>query len=162
MRRLWVAVVAGTGRSRPALVAASTAVVSGLLLVAVSYSRLGGDREWNYGQTAGDAPLLGPIADPGTRGGSILAVVLMTAPVVLLLDQCVRLGMAAQRRRYLALMIAGATRADLRQWGALETGAPALAGALLGVPLWLLLRALTPITPPSSRPPPVPAGGRSP
>jgi hypothetical protein len=137
MRPLWVSVIAGGGRSRPALVTASTAVVSGLLLVAVSYARLGG---YSYGYDHRDAMLLGPIADPGTRGGAILAVVLATVPVALLLDQCVRLGVAAQRRRYQALAIAGATRRDLRRWGAVETGVPAVLGALSGVLVWLLLR----------------------
>lgn len=140
MRPLWVSVIAGGGRSRPALVAASTAMVSGLLLVAVSYARLGGYGGYSYDYDHGDAALLGPIADPGTRGGAILAVVLVTVPVALLLDQCVRLGMAAQRRRYEALAIAGATRRDLRRWGAVETGAPAVVGALTGILVWLLLR----------------------
>ena len=140
MRPLWVAVVAGAGRGRAALVVASTAVVTGLLLVAVSYARLGSLNGYDYAYPAGDARLLGPIADPGTRGGSILAVVLVTLPVVLLLDQCVRLGSAVQQQRYRALTVAGATRGDLRRWGALETGVPALVGAVLGVPVWLLLR----------------------
>ena len=119
---------------------ASTAVVSGLLLVAVSIARLGGTD--GYGAPGGNAPLLGPIADPGTRAGSILAVVLVAVPVALLLDQCVRLGSAAQRRRYQALTVAGATGGDLRRWGAVEACGPALAGAVLGVPVWLLLRLL--------------------
>lgn len=135
MRPLWLVVVAAAGRARTALVVASTAVVSGLLLVAVSYARLGGQDD-----PAADAPLLGPIADPGTRGGSILAVVLVAVPVALLLDQCVRLGASAQRRRYAALAVAGATRRDLRRWGALETGGPALLGGLLGVVVWWLMR----------------------
>ena len=134
MRPLWLSVVAASGRSRTALVVASTAVVSGLLLVAVSIARLGGGyvRE----------PLLGPIADPGTRAGAVLAFVLVAMPVALLLDQCVRLGSTAQWRRYQALSVAGARRRDLRRWGAIETGVPALAGALLGVPVWFLLRLL--------------------
>ena len=67
---------------------------------------------------------------------------LVAVPVALLLDQCVRLGSAAQRRRYQALTVAGATGGDLRRWGAVEAGGPALAGAVLGVPVWLLLRLL--------------------
>lgn len=122
------------------LVVASTAVVSGLLLVAVSIARLGGT--YQYGNPDGNAQLLGPIADPGTRAGSVLAVVLVAMPIALLLDQCVRLGSAAQRRRYQALGVVGATGRDLRRWGAVETGVPALAGAALGIPVWLLLRVL--------------------
>lgn len=134
MRPLWLSVVLASGRARIALVVASTALVSGLLLVAVSIARLGN----GYVRQ----PLLGPIADPGTRPGSVLAVLLAGVPIAPLLDQCVRLGSAAQWRRYQALAVAGAGRRDLRRWGAVETGAPALAGALLGVPVWFALRLL--------------------
>ncbi|MXG91585.1 hypothetical protein [Nocardioides flavescens] len=139
MRPLWVAVVAGAGQLRGILVLLTTALVSGLLLVAVSYARLGG---WGGYQSTydGGAPLFGPVADPGTRGGAILGVVLLCLPVVLLLDQCVRLGSAAQRRRYEALAVAGASRRDLRRWGAIETGVPAVAGAALGVGVWIVMR----------------------
>ncbi|QIG41649.1 hypothetical protein G5V58_01670 [Nocardioides anomalus] len=144
-------VLRASGRARAGLVVASTAVASGLLLVAASYARLSGWGGYNYDPAVdGNAPLLGPIADPGTRGGAIFAAVLMTVPVVLLLDQCVRLGSAAQRRRYRALAVAGATRRDLRQWGAVETGGPALLGAVVGVGVWLILRYLLGTVPASS------------
>jgi hypothetical protein len=134
VRPLWLSVVRASGRPRAALVIASTAVVSGLLLVAVSIARLGGQRGTPY------EPLLGPIGDPGTRPGAILAVVLVAVPVALLLDQCVRLGSGAQQRRYRALALAGATRRDLGRWGAVETGVPAFVGAAGGLAVWLFLR----------------------
>ena len=132
MRPLWLTVVTAAGRTRSVLVVTTSAVMSGLLLVAVSMARLRG--------YVGEERLLGPVADPGTRPGSVLAVVLVAVPIALLLDQSIRLGSAAQRRRYQALAVAGATTRDLRWWGAVELGGPALAGAVLGVPVWLLLR----------------------
>lgn len=69
-------------------------------------------------------------------------MVLLTVPVLLLLDQAVRLGSAGQHRRYTALSVAGATRRDLRRWASVEIGLPALVGALLGIPGWWLLREL--------------------
>lgn len=139
MRPLPLTIVLAAGRGRAALVVATTAVTSALLLVAASMVRLGRSDSWSaYGQER----LFAPIGDAGTRPGAILAVVLLTVPVLLLLDQAVRLGSTGRHRRYAALSVAGATRRDLRRWAAIEVGAPALVGALLGVPLWLLLREL--------------------
>lgn len=136
MRPLAVTVVRAAGLGRAGLVAATTAVVSALLLVLASMARL----EWDTNTWGGG--LLAPIADPGTRPGAMLGVVLLVLPLLLLLDQAVRLGSTSRQRRYAALAVAGATRADLRRWAALEVGAPAAAGALLGIPTWLLLRCL--------------------
>lgn len=139
MRPLALTIVLAAGRGRAALVVATTATTSALLLVAASMARFGSHDQWtSYPQD----PLLAPIRDPGTRPGAILAVVLLTVPVLLLLDQTVRLGSTGRHRRYTALAIAGATRRDLRRWAAVEVGAPALVGALLGVPVWLLMREL--------------------
>ena len=124
------------GLGRAGLVATSTAVVSALLLVAVSMGRL----QWDTRSWGGS--LIAPIADPGTRPGAMLGVLLLVVPLLLLLDQAVRLGSTARQRRYAALAVAGATRADLRRWASLEVGGPAAVGALLGVPVWLLLRYL--------------------
>ena len=137
MRSLAFTIVTAGGRHRAALVVATTAVTSGLLLVALSIVRL-----WEVGGRGyadGDR-LLMPIADEGTRPGAVLAVLLLTIPVLLLLNQAVRLGSPGQQRRYAALSVAGATRSDLRRWAAIEVGGPALVGAVLGVPLWWLLR----------------------
>lgn len=139
MRPLWLVVAARGGRGRAALVAACTAVTTALLLVAVSVVRLG--RADAYAG-AGRERLLAPIADPGTRAGAVVAILLTTVPLLLLLDQAVRLGSASRHRRFVALAVAGATGRDLRRWSAIEVSAPAAAGALLGVPVWLLLRQL--------------------
>jgi len=134
VRPLWVVVAARGGRGRGALVAGCTAMVTALLLVAASVVRLGGARITER--------LLAPIADPGTRGGAVVAIVLTTVPLLLLLDQAVRLGSAGRHRRFVALAVAGATGRDLRRWSAVEVALPAALGALLGVPVWLLLRRL--------------------
>ena len=130
---LTLAVAAGWGRA--ALVAGTTALVSGLLLVAVSVVRL-----WEQPAHVLDERVLGAVRDEGTRAGAVFGVLLLTLPLVLLLDQAVRLGTTARRRRFAALAAAGATRSDLRRWGAVEVGLPALAGGLLGIPVWWLLR----------------------
>lgn len=137
MRSLALTIVTAGGRGRAALVVATTAVTSGLLLVALAIVRL-----WEVGGLGRGMhePLLMPIADEGTRPGAVLAVLLLTMPVLLLLNQAVRLGSPGQQRRYAALSVAGATRRDLRRWAAIEVGGPALAGAVLGIPLWWLLR----------------------
>ncbi len=130
---LVVTMVRAGGLGRAVLIVITTALTTGLLLVAVSIARLDG---------AAREVLFEPIADPGTRGGAIFAVALMTVPLLLLLDQAVRLGSSSRHRRYAALNVAGATRRDLRRFGAFEVGAPALAGSLLGVGVWGILRAL--------------------
>lgn len=134
MRSLALTILRAGGRGRAVLVVATTAFTAGLLLVAASMALL-----WRSAD-AGRERLLMPVADTGTRPGAILAVVLLTVPVLLLLNQAVRLGSPDQHRRYSALSVAGATRRDLRRWAAIEVGGPALVGALLGVPVWWLLR----------------------
>jgi hypothetical protein len=134
MRPLAVTLALAGGWGRAALVAGATALVSGLLLVAIAMARL-----WEQPAWTGDEWVLGAVRDPGTRPGAILGVLVLTLPLVLLLDQAVRLGTTARRRRFAALSVAGATRRDLRRWGAVEVGLPALLGGVLGVPVWWLL-----------------------
>lgn len=150
MRPLALTLARAGGRGRALLVVLATALSTALVLVAISIARLGDQRSSGvlvtYGGTFDGAPpaagLIGPLQDPGTRGGAVFGVVLLVLPLLLLLDQAVRLGSSSRHRRYAALAVAGATRSDLRRWGALEVGLPAALGALLGVPLWLLLRLL--------------------
>ena len=139
VRPLLQMVVAAGGRGRAVLVAGTTSLVCGLLLVGVSILRLGDTPQYDYpiGQH-----LFQPIAEPGTRGGVIVAIILMQLPLLLLLDQAVRLGSTSRHRRYAALAVAGATRRDLNRWATVEVGAPAAAGAVLGIPVWWLLRQL--------------------
>jgi len=134
MRPLAVTLALAGGWGRAALVTGTTALVSGLLLVAIAMVRLWEQSEWVDGER-----VLGAVRDSGTRPGAIVGVLVLTLPLVLLLDQAVRLGTTARRRRFAALSVAGATRRDLRRWGAVEVGLPALLGGLLGVPVWWLL-----------------------
>lgn len=119
------------GWARPALLAACTAIVSGLLLIAIAVLRLP------------DAPaehLFDVAADPGTRGGYAFGIVLLVIPPLLLLHQAVRLGTAARERRLAALRLAGATPEEVRRVGAIEVGIPVFAGAVLGLAVYGLMR----------------------
>ena len=155
MRSLGVQALAAGGWSRSALIAACTAITSGLLLVAVSMSRLG---------DSGTVNLMAPLADPGTRGGTVFGAVLLTLPVIALFSQGVRLGTTTRLRRYDALALAGATRRQLRGWAAIEVGTPAAIGSVLGIAVWWLLqrvlgrgfvdRGLHAIVPPDTGPGP--------
>ncbi|MCW2801701.1 MAG: hypothetical protein JWQ70_3173 [Aeromicrobium sp.] len=121
------------GWSRSALLAGCTATVSGLLLVAVSLLVLKDD--------AGEQ-LASFVRDGGTRGGVVFAVVLLTLPPLLLLDQAVRLGTANRDRRLAALRVAGATPSEVRRLGAIEVGIPTSIGAVLGIGVFAALRAV--------------------
>jgi hypothetical protein len=125
--------VRAAGWGRAALLAACTAVVSGLILVAIALLRLGPDRVWG---------VAGVVSDPDTRGGVVLAIALLTLPPLLLLDQALRLGTASRERRLAALRLGGATPGEVRLAGALEVGIPASAGALLGIAVYGALRVL--------------------
>jgi uncharacterized membrane protein YiaA len=135
---LAVTITLAGGWGRASLVAGTTALVSGLLLAAISMLRLYEAPQWPL-----DERVLGAVRDPGTRPGAILGVLLLALPLVLLLDQAVRLGTTARRQRFAALAVAGATRSDLRRWGAVEVGLPALVGGVLGIPVWWLLRQVS-------------------
>lgn len=128
----WTLARAG-GWARSALLAGCTAAVSGLLLVAVSLLLLGDDSH---------EQLASFVRDGGTRGGVVFAVVLLTLPPLLLLDQAVRLGTANRDRRLAALRVAGATPAEIRRLGAIEVGIPASIGAVLGIGVFAALRAV--------------------
>ena len=132
IRLAWTLVRAG-GWPRALLLAACTAVVTALLLVVIAYLELPVDPdEW----------LMSVVADSGTRGGAAGGALMLTLPPLLLLHQVVRFGTAARERRLAALRLAGATPAEVRLLGAIEVGIPSAVGALLGVLLFWLLRAV--------------------
>jgi hypothetical protein len=137
------------GRARALAVAACTAVVTGLLLVAVSV--LGYTAVDDVPQTLPDGSTVvlshgGNVAnllwDRGVRPGYFFALLLVCLVPLTLLQQVVRLGTAARERRLAALRLAGATPRQVRAIGAWEVGLPALAGGLLGWPVHLVLRTL--------------------
>ena len=129
-RLAWTLARAG-GWARMLLVAACTAVVSGLLLVAVALLLLPENPHEAF---------FNLVADPGVRGGTTFGTVLVTVPALLLLHQAVRLGTAARERRLAALRLAGATPGQVRLLGALEVGIPSFAGGVLGLVVYALLR----------------------
>lgn len=133
MIRLAITLTRAGGLPRMLLLGACTAVVTALLLLVVSYALL---------PESPDEILFSVVAEPGTRGGTAFAVVLLTLPPLLLLHQAVRLGTATRDRRLAALRLAGATPGEVRRLGALEVGIPALLGSLGGIALYWLLRAL--------------------
>ena len=155
MRSLARQALTAGGWPRSALIAACTSITSGLLLVAVSMSRVG---------DSGTVNLMAPLADPGTRGGTVFGAVLLTLPVIALFNQGVRLGTASRLKRYDALSLAGATRRQLRGWATIEVGTPAAIGSVLGIAVWWLLqhvlgrgfvdRGLPAIVPPNTGPGP--------
>lgn len=131
MTGLALTLVRAGGAGRLALVAGCTAVVSGLLLVVVALLRL---------PRQPDELFFNLVADPGVRGGTAFATVLLAVPALLLLYQAVRLGTAARERRLASLRVAGATPGEVRFLGAVEVGLPALAGSLLGIGVFAVLR----------------------
>lgn len=128
----WRLAFAG-GRGRAVLLACCTAVVSGLLLVAVAVLSL---------PPVPAEQLFAVVAETGTRYGYVLGVVLLTLPALLLLHQVVRLGTAARERRLASLRLAGATPGDVRRIGAVEAGVPSLVGAVGGIGVYWVMRAL--------------------
>jgi hypothetical protein len=131
------------------LVASCSAVASALLLLCVALLRLPSEPAEG---------LFSLVADTGTRGGVVLALALLVAPVLLLVHQAVRLGSGARQHRLAVLRTAGATVTQVRWLGALELGVPAALGAAGGGGLYLLLRLVFGgATDPN--PPPVVVGG---
>jgi hypothetical protein len=127
------ALTRAAGWPRVMLISTATAVASGLVLVALAMLLLPAEpRE----------VLFELVASPGLRTGTAFATVLLVVPLALLLYQAVRLGTASRERRFAGLRMAGATPNDVRKLGAVEVGIPVGVGALLGLVVYGLLRAL--------------------
>jgi hypothetical protein len=126
----------GGGWPRAALVVACTALVSGLLLVALTVGLF-----WLSGSRARES-VSDLVADGGTRGGYVFALLLICLAPLALLRQAVRLGTATRERRLAALRLAGATPAEVRRLGSLEVGVPALLGGFGGYLVFSLLRVV--------------------
>lgn len=123
------------GGPRAVLVAGCTALVSGLVLVALTvvlFSRGSRERE----------QLSNLVIEDGVRGGYVFALLLICVAPLVLLRQVVRLGTAAREQRLAALRLAGATPGEVRRIGAVEVGLPALAGGLLGYLVFGFLRVV--------------------
>jgi hypothetical protein len=83
---------------------------------------------------------LGPASQPGTRGGTAFALVLLVLPVAAFLYQSSRLASADRERRLSALRLAGATPSQVRLLGMAETTRAALIGTVTGAATYLLLQ----------------------
>jgi hypothetical protein len=82
------------------------------------------------------------IAQPGLRPGVIATFVLLTIPVLGFVGQCARLGAPARDRRLGAMRLAGATPRQAIVIGAGESGIASLAGSVLGLVVFLVLRQI--------------------
>ncbi|HET6966953.1 MAG TPA: hypothetical protein VFI44_01695 [Ornithinibacter sp.] len=76
---------------------------------------------------------LGVVAEPGTRVGVVIAVVLVALPALLLTGQTWRLGSVERRRRLRQMRDAGAGPGELRRVVVADTAVPVAVGAGLGV-----------------------------
>ena len=133
MTRLAWTFLRSAGWSRAALLAGTTAVATALVLVALTMMLL--PRE------PAEA-LFSLVAQPGLRWGTAFATALLVLPLLLMLNQVVRLGTASRERRLAALRLAGATPAEVRRIGAVEVGFPVTVGAMSGPLVFALLREL--------------------
>ncbi|MER7888812.1 FtsX-like permease family protein [Micromonospora sp. NPDC094482] len=70
------------------------------------------------------------LREPGLRGGTAFALLLLCVPVLALAGQCARLGAPARDRRLAALRLAGATPGQVTRLAMLETGVASLLGTL--------------------------------
>jgi hypothetical protein len=131
---LLVAFLRNGGWPRAALVAGCTALVSGLMLVALTvilFTR----------SSSGERELVsGLVSQEGLRGGYVFALLLICVAPLALLRQVVRLGTATREERLASLRLAGATPGEVRRIGAVEVGIPALMGGLLGYLVFGVLR----------------------
>jgi len=118
---------------RAALLAGFTALATALLLVALTMLLL-------PSQPA--EALFSLVAEPGLRWGTAFATAMLVLPLLLMLNQVVRLGTATRERRLAALRLAGATPAEVRRLGAVEVGFPVTVGAMAGPLVFALLRTL--------------------
>jgi hypothetical protein len=124
------------GGPRAVLVAGCTALVSGLLLVALTVVL------FTLHSSRAREEISDLVADGGIRGGYLFALLLICVAPLALLRQGVRLGTATREQRLAALRLAGATMSEVRRIGALEVGLPALAGGFLGYLVFAALRAV--------------------
>lgn len=119
-------------RIRIALTAVGSAAAAVLLLLAASVASI----------SPSDGPYrLNVLAEPGLRPGVMVAIALLTVPLVVFVGLCSRVGAPARDRRLSTMRMAGATAGDVTRIAAAETGLAALAGSTLGAVLFLATRS---------------------
>ncbi|MCO1595652.1 ABC transporter permease [Micromonospora sp. RHAY321] len=82
------------------------------------------------------------LREPGLRGGTAFALLLLTIPVLALAGQCARLGAPTRDRRLAGLRLAGATPGQVTRLAVLETGLASLLGTFVGLGVYLAGREL--------------------
>ncbi|MFI0791738.1 FtsX-like permease family protein [Micromonospora rubida] len=82
------------------------------------------------------------LREPGLRGGTAFALLLLAVPVLALAGQCARLGAPARDRRLAALRLAGATPGQVTRLAVLETGVASLVGTITGLVAFLAAHEL--------------------
>ncbi|MEV6814149.1 FtsX-like permease family protein [Micromonospora sp. NPDC051296] len=82
------------------------------------------------------------LVEPGLRGGTAFALLLLAIPVLALAGQSARLGAPGRDRRLAALRLAGATPGQVTRLAMLETGLASLVGTLVGLAGYLVGRKL--------------------
>lgn len=135
MTRMAWTFLRSAGWRRAALLAGITAVATALLLVARRMLWLA----ILFGSPSGQRPAHPDRYELGLAFGAAMLVL----PLLLMINQVVRLGTAARERRLAVLRLAGATPAQVRRLGALEVGFPVAVGAMAGPLVYALLRALS-------------------
>ncbi|MDG4836171.1 ABC transporter permease [Micromonospora sp. WMMD967] len=80
------------------------------------------------------------LSEPGLRGGTTFALLMLMVPVLALAGQCARLGAPARDRRLAAIRLAGATPGQVTRLAVLETGLAALLGTVAGLGVYLVGR----------------------
>ncbi|MEV0214050.1 FtsX-like permease family protein [Micromonospora sp. NPDC050695] len=124
-----------TDTARVVLTALSAllATLAGLAALAVlAIDKPPGDA-WAKSEQYGNALL----REPGLRGGTTFALLMLTILVLALAGQCARLGAPARDRRLAGLRLAGATPGQVTRLAVLETGVAALLGTLAGLGVYL-------------------------
>ncbi|GIJ40652.1 FtsX-like permease family protein [Micromonospora andamanensis] len=129
-----------TDAARAALTALSAllATLAGLAAVTVLAIRKPPGDAWQQSEQYVNALL----REPGLRGGTAFALVLLTIPVLALAGQSARLGAPSRDRRLAALRLAGATPGQVTRVAMLETGLASLGGTLAGLATYLIGRSM--------------------
>jgi FtsX-like permease family protein len=133
-----------TDALRTGLTALSSALAALALLAAATVISITGlDGEDASGMAGWAQQYTNPLLrEPGLRPGVMIALVLLSFPVLALAGQCIRLGAPARDRRLAAIRLAGATPRESVLIATAETAVAGLLGSVLGLTAYLIGRKL--------------------
>ncbi|SDT72884.1 FtsX-like permease family protein [Actinoplanes derwentensis] len=137
-----------TDTLRTLLTGASAALATATLLAAATVASIRGgewviDGDGNSTMAPGVEQYTSPLLqEAGLRPGVVLALLLLTLPVLALAGQCGRLGAPARDRRLAAIRLAGATPGQAVLIAVAETVVSSLLGSLAGLGVYLGIRRL--------------------